>query len=965
MLKRTKLLFWSLFYLSVVQIQAQNITLNQLKDTWQLDEYLELLADPMDTLQVEHLSTESVQAQFRSYLSQQESLEPHQTYWGKIQVKNNLPDAEKYAEWYFSISVNLSQIELFQQKSDGTYDRSFSGTFCPLSEKTFVTTNKGNIIKVLLPAHERQTFYFKVRSDRSSVQPEFKLKLEHSLAFMKAQSKEKRGVSFFMGFLMMMLLYNIMYFAFSKDKAYLYYSLYLLGVTVYTAYSIGDLALFLEPYLFPQRPEYIQLSKLIVYIGVMGYWAFLRSFFDLHLLLPRWDRLFKMLIWAGFPLMVIDVCLMVYSNFSPNVSDLATMGYILVFALVNLFFLKPLYQTKKKKAYFILAGVCIVAVSFLLTAIGRFESLNFSLSFYRVGTLFEIIAFSLGLAYRQKENESKQQQAKFELERNKILQEKEHAEAVRLKELDEIKTRLYTNITHEFRTPLTVIMGMADEIEGNSEAKKLIQRNSHNLLSLVNQILDLARLEAGEMQLNYVYKDISGYLQYLTEAFQSFAAAQNIRLISYTEVEELYMDFDEEKLKHLISNLLSNAVKFTPQNGKIILHLSQTLNENTGNDMLKIKIKDTGIGIPADKLAHIFDRFFQVETSDVRKKEGTGIGLALVKELVELMDGEINVKSEEGKGTVFTVLLPIRSSMASTTIQETGAKKMILGQIGEHDAAQLAAAWKKGDLRNDSPEKPVLLLAEDNVDVARYIEICLKEDYRVMTVENGQKGIDAAIEFIPDIIISDVMMPEKNGFELCRTLKKDERTSHIPIILLTAKATQEDKLEGLKSQADAYLMKPFDKEELLAQLNNMLNLRLLLQKKYGDLSVPSLVKKNETVESETLEETADLESAFLQKITQVIEKELTNPDLNVMKLGEVVFLSHTQVYRKIKALTGKTPSAFIRHIRLQKSLDLLKNSDMNITEIAFEVGYNDSNYFSRVFSKEFGITPTAMRNDQF
>lgn len=958
MLKHTSLFVYIfvMFYMFPSSIQAQTFVLNQVQDSWELDKYIEILVDSTDTLTIEEVSSEHGQQAFQAYQQQQEKLEPHQTYWGKIQIVNQLPQADKYAEWYFYLSVSLTDIEIFQENKQGQFDHSLSGTFRPLAEKTFVTTNKGNIVKVLLPAHEVQTFYFKVRSDRSSVQPEFTLKIQHAFAFINSQHKEKRGVSFFLGFLMMMLFYNIMYYLFSRDKAYIYYSIYLIGLVSYTAYIAGDLAVLLEPYLFPQHPEYIQLSKLMVYFGLMGYWAFLRSFFHLHSLLPFWDKVFKYLILIGFPLMIIDVILMFSSNFSPNVSDVASMGYVALFAVSNLFFLKPLYDTKQKKAYFILAGVAAVAVGYLLTVLGRFESLNFRLVFFRVGAVFEIIAFSLGLAYRQREAEREQQQAKFALEKNKILQEKKQEEALRLKEIDELKTRLYTNITHEFRTPLTVIMGMADEIKGNENIKQLISRNSQSLLSLVNQILDLTKLQEGKMQLNYVHKDVVTYLQYLTEAFHSFASAQHIRLSAYTEIEELYMDFDEEKLAHIISNLLSNAVKFTPAHGKIILHINQKSTPNQQN-YLQIKVKDTGVGIASDKLEQVFHRFYQIENSAHQAQQGTGIGLALVKELVELMGGSIGIKSELGKGTVFTILLPIQK-----TVEKSTEKKIKVMDI-EKILSNTEVSTNEVIMSPSPSKKPILLLAEDNPDVAKYIEICLKDDYQMFIVDNGQKGINKALEIVPDIIISDVMMPQKSGFELCETLKNDERTSHIPIILLTAKVAQEDKLTGLKSRADAYLIKPFHKEELQIRLQNMLNLRTLLQEKYSQLiEVKSThrQKRKKNASAETIV-VKDLESEFLEKISAVILEHIDDPDLNVKQLCEAVFLSQTQVYRKMKALTSKTPSAFIRHIRLQKSLDLLKSTDMSITQIAFEVGFRDANYFSRVFSKNFGKTPSSTR----
>ena len=344
---------------------------------------------------------------------------------------------------------------------------------------------------------------------------------------------------------------------------------------------------------------------------------------------------------------------------------------------------------------------------------------------------------------------------KFQLNR-----QLEQEEAKRLIDLDNLKSRLYTNITHEFRTPLTVIMGMTDNIRGHQNEKRLISRNSKNLLRLVNQLLDLSKLDSGTMKMDMVQGDIINYLQYLTESFYSMAHEKKVRLVFYSEIEELVMDFDEVKIQHVVYNLLSNAIKFTEQGGKVVLHANQT--QRNGQPFLKLRLQDTGIGIAESQIENIFDRFYQADNSSTRKGEGTGIGLSLTKELVELMGGSIAVKSEVGKGTTFTLLLPIRLDIGTPEpemefLSSRSLAPELVPDLSDTDTSPGANPAFKAN----NGEKPVLLVVEDNTDVITYITGLLKKDYEIHQAADGQIGIEKAFELVPDIIISDVMMPEK------------------------------------------------------------------------------------------------------------------------------------------------------------------------------------------------------------
>lgn len=526
------------------------------------------------------------------------------------------------------------------------------------------------------------------------------------------------------------------------------------------------------------------------------------------------------------------------------------------------------------------------------------------------------------------------------------------AERLRLKEIDALRTRLYTNITHEFRTPLTVILGMADQIRGHETERKLIARNGQNLLRLINQLLDLSKLDSGMMRLKMVRGDVVNYLQYLTESFHSMAQERGVRLVFYPETARLDMDFDEEKLQHIVFNLLSNALKFIPpgRDGKVVLHAAEI--ERGNQPFLQLKVQDTGAGIAESQLPQIFDRFFQADHSAMRKSEGTGIGLALTKELVELMGGSIGVESRVGQGSVFTVLLPIQRAEGVRKLEDASQVSPVLERsIDSQPPAKIGNP--KSEIGN---EKPLLLLIEDNADVVTYIVGILSNDYEIRVARNGREGIEMAFEIVPDIVISDVMMPEKDGYEVCKTLKTDERTSHIPLILLTAKAAHEDKLAGLRVGADAYLQKPFDKNELFIRLEKLVALRRALQGKYAVGS--SVFSKNGV---EKLSAAPTLDDLFLEKIRRVIFEKMSDSELGIVHLCRAASLSHTQVFRKLKALTGENPTLFIRRMRLERAAELLKTTELNVSEIAYEVGFSDPNYFSRAFHETFGASPGTIR----
>jgi len=523
-----------------------------------------------------------------------------------------------------------------------------------------------------------------------------------------------------------------------------------------------------------------------------------------------------------------------------------------------------------------------------------------------------------------------------------ILQRRfEQREVARLKELNNLKTKLYDNITHEFRTPITVIQGMAQTLRdklrdapiSTDTQFEMIERNSNNLLNLVNQILDLSKLEDGKLDLKLEQGNIITHLRYLVESFHSIAEEKQIAITFYTEDDEIMMDYDRDKISQIISNLMSNAVKFCSPKDKIIVHVNG--NGINGLNQLTIKVKDTGIGIAAENLPFIFDRFYQVKTDSNGEHSGTGIGLALTKDLILLMKGEITVESKEKVGTTFTIRLPI-----------TQHEKRSAAIPHEYISERLSTGTIAPKVLDSSSPLPIALIVEDNADVSSYIMMCLEDRYQILHAPDGEIGIDMALANIPDIVISDVLMPKKNGFELCEILKKDMRTDHIPIILLTAKAAQADKMSGLSFGADAYLIKPFQKEELLLWMEKLVALRKVLQQRYSDS--PSYATQNPVSKNDE----------FINKIVAEINDHLDDHDFQTEQLARAIHLSESQLYRKLKALTNTSTAIFIRKVRLQKAKQLFASTDLTVSEVAYATGFNDPSWFSKCFKEEFGHSPS-------
>jgi DNA-binding response OmpR family regulator/two-component sensor histidine kinase len=483
---------------------------------------------------------------------------------------------------------------------------------------------------------------------------------------------------------------------------------------------------------------------------------------------------------------------------------------------------------------------------------------------------------------------------------------------------------------------------MAEQLRNQVKEKDIIRRNANQLLRLINQILEIGKLETGTMSASYIQGDIITFLKYFIESFHALADQENIELEFESTENPLVLDYDPERLSHILSNLLTNAIKFTPEGGKVRLLVE--VHRNITPPFYQLSVIDTGIGMTQDKLTNIFDRFFQAEDEETQGKGGVGVGLSLVHELVKLLKGNINVQSDPGQGTMVKVMLPYTNvAQPERNRQEVFSIEALKSRNIEKESLSPGDSGKN--------DLSTLLIVEDNRDVAEYLITCLKDEYHLLYAADGQEGLEMALEKVPDIIISDVMMPRLDGLHMCKEIKHDERTSHIPIILLTAKADIESKLTGLECGADLYLEKPFHKKELRVQLRNLEQTRRILRERYANI---------ENLEG-TPDKSIQKEDAFIFRLREIIIESMHEQNFGVPELCKKVGMSRTQLHNKIKALTGHSTSHFIKKVRIRQATHLLRTSEMNISQVAFEVGVESLPYFTKIFTKEIGLSPSKFR----
>jgi len=547
---------------------------------------------------------------------------------------------------------------------------------------------------------------------------------------------------------------------------------------------------------------------------------------------------------------------------------------------------------------------------------------------------------------------------KFQEQHQRMEREQERREAERIRELDRLKIKFITNLSHEFRTPISLILGPIDTLlrkeknEHSFAQLKMIKQNGRRLLNLVNQLLDFRKMEEQELKLQSSDGELVSFVHEVTDSFRDLSERKKISLSFESNVHKLFTRFDHDKIERIFFNLLSNAFKFTHEGGKIVVAIEKIQHQEVGDKTwFRISVKDSGIGIPADKREKIFERFFQNNTSTAILNKGTGIGLSITKEFVKMLDGEITVDSEVGRGSTFSVTIPL------TVVSDEAFEKKIL-QSKERDdedmdeILQTETATPDNIVEDGHSDLPAILLVEDNDDLRFYLKDNLRLHYKILEACNGKEGWQKALSQHPLLIVSDISMPYMDGIDLCKKIKADKRTNHIPVILLTALTGEEEQLKGLETGANDYILKPFNVEILIAKIKNLLTLNNTVKNTYSKqikVLMPEL-----QIESE--------DERLISLVIKYVDENLTDPQLSVESLSRHVGMSRSSLYNKLLELTGQTPVEFIRSIKLDKAVVLLEKSDMNIAQIAYTVGFATPNYFAKSFKAKFNMLPSEYIN---
>lgn len=825
-------------------------------------------------------------------------------------------------------------VEVYFVQNGEVVGNARTGLFVPASEKEISSPNSINRVLASFQKEQAVDIYVRIH-DHNSIETLLELR-DSGLAIPVHFSKGYK-LAQILGYITLTVgIFIFCFFCYTRDVSFLL--LFGLLTVLFFHYQILNPYFPLMDWFFPENPTVLHLAWIcLTTVSSILFLQFGRKFANIIKLAPLLDKiihiysmiilvtlLIRVAFWFYFPIEVFRT--------HEWVTLPTFMGILLI--VVRLSFIKDTLV----RNYVFGAGWL-----FLFSCLGILWE-NGIIPFSDVFNPWIIAQGGFFLIYA------------LGLARKIQLSERASLEVERVKEIDAIKSKFFANISHEFRTPLSLILGpinqsldaipSSEELAENTEIPvkgkylKVMKRNALRLKNLIDQILDLSKLDQREMALEMQTGDIIQFIRVIVFSFESLADRKHIRLRTHFPNTIENAVFDQDKLEKILTNLLSNAFKFTPEHGEVSVQL-----EDTGQE-LKMRIADSGVGMKAADVGQVFDRFYQVEGT---YKQGSGIGLSLVKELVELYRGQISVDTVEGRGTTFKLILPYLESSFHPHEVISLSKPMIRSSIQVEELI-----WQEAELSTPidlGKDAPLLLIVEDNPDLRQYIADQLKLSYRVLLAKNGQEGQQLAEQYLPELIISDLMMPVMNGLQLCDAIKKEVKTSHIPFILLTAKADQEAKIKGLQTGADDYLTKPFDGRELSLRVKNILEQRQRWREKMA-AQFPSLSAMESGLSS--------MDEQFVQAVIAEIEKNIDNEYFSVEDLASAVGFSRSQLSRKLKGLSNKTPNQLIREIRLTRAQKLLQQKVATVSEIAFQVGYSNLSYFSKSYKDAFGVSPSEV-----
>lgn len=899
-----------------------------------------VLVDPDEKLSIAQLLAADSLFTFQPLDRDSSVFTGRQTVWLKLSVypkldvkdwwlvvKRDDPDypyvaANEYVEVYF-----VQNGEVMSQAS--------TGIFVPASEKEISSPNSINRVLASFQKEQAVDIYMRIH-DHNSIETLLELR-DSGLAIPLHFSKGYKMAQILSYIILSVGIFVFCFFCYTRDISFLL--LFGLLTVLFFNYQILNPYFPLMDWFFPENPTLLHLAWICLTTGsTILFLQFGRKFASINKLAPVLDKIIHIYSMIILATLLIRVAFWFY--FPIQVFAMHQWFTLLIFTGVLLIVVRLSFIKDNLVRNYVIGAGWLFFFSCLGILWGNgiipfFDSPNP----WIVGQSGFILIYALGLA------------------RKIQLNERASLEVQRVKEIDAIKSRFFANISHEFRTPLSLILGpinqsldaipSSEELGEDTEIPikgrylKVMKRNALRLKNLIDQILDLSKLDQQKMVLEMQAGDIIQFIRAIVFSFESLADRKHIRLRTHFPATIENAVFDQDKLEKILTNLLSNAFKFTPEHGEVKVQVADTGRE------LKIRVADTGSGMKAADAAQVFDRFYQVEgTYD----QGSGIGLSLVKELVELHRGQISVDTVEGRGTTFKLVLPYLESSFHPHEIISLPKPLTRPAIQAEDLMlQEEESPSQIDLGKDAP---LLLIVEDNPDLRQYIADQLKPSYRILLAKNGQEGQQLAEQYLPELIISDLMMPLMNGLELCNAIKKEIKTSHIPFILLTAKADQEAKIKGLQTGADDYLTKPFDGRELDLRVKNILEQRQRWREKMA-AQLPFLPTVDVGL--------CSMDEQFVQAVIAEIEKNIDNEYFSVEDLASAVGFSRSQLSRKLKGLSNKTPNQLIREIRLTKAQQLLEQKVGTVSEIAFQVGYSNLSYFSKSYKEAFGVSPSEVR----
>ena len=846
--------------------------------------------------------------------------------WVKVQLSTE--EKEEAQDWL--VAWNTYEAWMYFPSSNGL-DSLRNGNFVPASRRA-LGINYGAIpfFPVRVNPGEPLTLYFKIRPGKVRVHDRLEWahgRIMSSVHYVKYDQIHRLLDSLVLGIILAVALYNLVIFFFTQRKEYLLLALFSTAMLFFLMnlrdYTLGAF--------WPEWPRwnYTGFTMSIGLLMFLMFVLFTQAFLGTKQYVPLRHRFLNILLLIN----LVFIAFRLVAEW--QIPDWHARNHPLMASLLRLIWLSIVlgsvwaavgcYQHRPKavRRYLLINAVLIVLA--LLRLLSSNDLIPIPIPFDAITFTIALQQISFALALADHIGQIK----------TDMLQAEKNAA------INATQNRLYANLTHEFRTPLTLITGLSNRLQAGDKVRvkeklSMIEQNGFQLLDLVNQMLDLSKLEAGHLSLKPRLGNLAHYLESIVASFQPLAEEKDIRLNFVSDPSSIEMDFDPSRIQQITSNLLSNAIKFTPEGGKI------SVLARAEGSRFYLSVEDTGPGIAPAHLPHIFERYFQI-TDTQQTQRGTGIGLALVKELVQLMEGEIAVSSELNKGTRFNLQLPIRRSASKDEGTEAEAHwPMVRPRVREE------TSMARPMLSNSMAR---VLIVEDNPDLRFFLRTCLSEQFELYEAKNGLDGLRQAQELVPDLIVSDLMMPEMDGYQMLQALRKEQLTVHIPVIILTAKADEETRLQGFREGADAFLPKPFQPEELLLRIERILDVRGQLQARLSQITA-----------SEAETEPEDPSEAFMYHLRKLIESRMDDEELDTTALAKELGMSRANLHRKVKQLTNEAPGRYLKRLRMERAQHQLLHTQLNINEIAYKVGYADPAYFTRVYRDHFNQTPSQTRN---